>query len=167
VAAATISSAGTSAKAATATPTTTTTIAAAPCPPGVPFLCTAPSNATALNAAQAAKQWPVRASTYLTEAQAIGEVTRFWGGTAHAMFTRYANASNLMGDPGANPNINPNTRVWLITITAATGSGGFSQGSSLGGTATIAPSRFFSIVMDAANGLQIDECYGCDTVTSD
>jgi len=137
----------------------------------MPVSCAVPDNAAALNESKAAQQWPVTSSTYLTEAQAINEVTRVLGANAdansgHALLTTYANASNLMGDAGANPSVNPSTMVWLITVTAASGSGGFSEGSSLTGTPTVAPSRFFSVVMDAANGLQIDECYGCDTVTS-
>jgi len=153
--AATISSADTNAEAATATSVTQTTLAA-PCPPP-PVSCPTVSNGGPAK--------PVTASTYLTEAQAIGEITRFWMGTGHALLTTYADASNVMGDPGANPTVNPNTMVWLVTVTAALGRG-FSEGSSLGGGTTVAPSRFFSTVIYAASGVQIDQCYGCEAVTS-
>ena len=113
-----------------------------------------------------ASQWPVTASTYITEAQGIDEVRAGSTATGHALRTTYARASAMLGDSGAQPNVNPNTVVWIVTVDGpAPYVSSPPPGSGAGAPTTMAP-KYQSVVMDAANGGEIDSCLGCDSVTS-
>ena len=113
-----------------------------------------------------ASQWPVTASTYITEAQGIDEVRAGSTATGHALRTTYARASAMLGDSGAQPNVNPNTVVWIVTVDGPTPYvSSPPPGSGAGAPTTMAP-KYQSVVMDAANGGEIDSCLGCDSVTS-
>lgn len=113
-----------------------------------------------------ASQWPETASTYITEAQAIDEVRAESTATGHALRTTYDRASAMLGDSGAQPNVNPDTVVWIVTVEGpAPYVSSPMAGPGPGAPTTMAP-KFQSVVMDAANGGEIDSCLGCDSVTS-
>ena len=143
--------------ASTATPPTTTY----PCPPApLPGQTSTSCGAAGLSAAQAqaAKQWPVSASSYLTRDAVVAEAARTHVvGTAHALQTTYSNAAALLGE-SPNPAVDPATEVWVVTLTAP-------QGQHY--TFDVAPGAppqtptTYSAIYDAANGGTIDDCTGC------
>lgn len=141
----------------------TTTLPCPPPGPNGPLPC---NTGLAASKAQAAKQWPVSGS-YISRDKAVSEVEGNQPGSssdeAHAVRTTYANASAMLRQRG-NPAVDPDTEVWVVTLVAPAGHPFVAPEAAPGAPPVTA--GFYSVILDAVNGVEIDECTGCDAVTS-
>jgi len=145
-----------------------------PPPPGQPACdpSQVEANRAALRA-QIANQWPVTSAHPLSKDQAIAAAEQQWspgsqGAGTRAVFTTYDHAAAMTHDD-ANPFVNPNTQVWVVTILAPP------EGAIYRAPPPPAPSdnsqaaqqyranppqrpASFTVIEDAANGSTIDSC---------
>jgi hypothetical protein len=156
---------------ATGPPPWTSPSATAPCPPHNPpgVVCNSATQASdsAQGVGAAAQQWPVAASRYISESQAIADAesqTGTSGAPAHAKRMNYQAATQLLGaGENGNPDINPSTEVWVVTVFASPG-GLFSvsspvpSGSPQSSTTTTQAVPYFTVIEDAANGSMMAAC---------
>lgn len=137
------------------------------CPPELPPGQTCDPNAIEANRAQLraqiARHWPPTATTYLTRDQAVkvaeNETPGSRGVTVHARFMTYRQSADLVGG-APNVFVDPNTRVWVVTVYAQP-SGSVWHPPPVPSGAYEGPPSSYTVVMDAVNGGTIDTCAPC------
>lgn len=146
------------------------TYGAPPCAPNTPAsMIPSCENGPTVNT----RQWPIvpaagQSAISQSRADQIGSamVAKSAGATrgtdtvsprANSEMMTYQQANHLLGD-GANPSVDPSTKVWVVTVDAP-----FALYMTPSANEPPPPS-VFTVILDAANGAPIDACAGCSVV---